>query len=417
MAQRKKKPSGHQLQQIANAHHKNEFLRKLKYTINSCCGEDIFGLIPTLVQNNLYLLRYHSLLIFPADGHILHNDILGNAKRLLIKQIKLDKFILPQNGTETTLEDYITVCLTIKLLYQLIRKGQFRNADKIKEALAAFNDDEETSKLFFTHLSHLFQTMGNIESSIGGTLYWFKHEFKRYTNLSNGIYNAVLIHKYEAESIHVRINDALRPVFRLGWPFAQQGIEWVTIKPSLLNIKIPGSDKPMKVYIQSHAILRFTERIDSINLAVSHFDIFNSFRNPIISYDNHHNLLVEYRISDIKAGYFRIDVVGEIIVVRTFLFLTQCGTPEGDLLGKNTGLKMLDKKYLAIDKLSTFMSSDIGRNEQINRIFSDSGCKSLINLYENVVDICTKRSTQATSELMLDYLEYRNNPIPEAVLG
>jgi len=415
MAQRKKKPSGHQLQTIAQAHHKNEFLRKLKYTINSCVGEDIYSLIPTLILNNLYTLRHHSLLIIPAEGHSVRNEILSNAKRLLVPQIKLDRFVLPQNGSKTTLEDYLTVCLTIRSLFHSIEENQFHNANKIKLALAAFCEDEETYVQFFTYLSSLLQVMGNIESRIGGSLYWFKHEFKGDADFKSGVYNAVIIHKYDAESIHVRINDAVRPVIRLGWPCSQNGIEWVTISPSLLNLQGQSSDKPMKVYIQSHAIHRFTERIDSLHLAVSHSDIFNSFRNPIICCDSHHNLLIEYRISEIKAGYFRIEVVDKIIVVKTFLFLTQSGTPEGDLLGKNTGLNMLDKKYLAIDKLSTFMSSDIDKNEQINKIFSDAGCQSLLELYDKIDQLCTKRSNQSMSMLMLDYLGYVNNPMIEVI--
>lgn len=415
MAQRKKKPSGHQLQAIANAQHKNEFMRKLKFTINSCSGEDIYSLIPPLILNNLYKLRHHSLLIIPAEGHSVHPEIVSNAKRLLLPQIKLDKFVLPQNNTKTTLEDYITVCLTIRSLFNSIDGDNFLNANKIKLAIAAIHNDDETYKKFFTYLSSLLQVMGNIESRIGGTLYWFKHEFKSDADFTNGVYNAVIIHKYEGESIHVSINDTVRPVIRLGWPYSQDGIEWVTLKPSQLNIQSQSSDKPMKVYIQAHAIHRFTERIDSIHLAVSHSDIFISFRNPIICYDSHHNLLIEYRISEIKAGYFRIDIVDKIIVVKTFLFLTQSGTPEGDLLGKKTGLKMLDKKYLAIDKLSTFMSSEINKNEQINKIFSDAGCQSLLELYEKIDQLCTKQSKQSTCTLMLDYLGYINTPIPEAI--
>ena len=46
MAQHKKKPTGYQIEAVAKAHHKNEFLRKLKIFVNNCCNEDIFTLIP-----------------------------------------------------------------------------------------------------------------------------------------------------------------------------------------------------------------------------------------------------------------------------------------------------------------------------------------------------------------------------------
>ncbi len=116
-----------------------------------------------------------------------------------------------------------------------------------------------------------------------------------------------------------------------------------------------------------------------------------------------------------KAGYFRFDVVGNIIVVKTFLFLTNSGTPEGDLLAKNTGLKVLDMKYLTIDKLSTFMSSDIANNVQINKIFTDAGCQSLFELYAKVADICTKHSNQTPFARMLDYIGINEASIKETI--
>ena len=125
--------------------------------------------------------------------------------------------------------------------------------------------------------------------------------------------------------------------------------------------------------------------------------------------------LIEYRIYGTRTGYFKIDIVGNIVVVRTFLFLTNNGTPEGELLGKNTGLKMLDKKYLLIDKLSTFISSDIGTSPQLKKIFCDSGCQSLFDLHDNNGGIYQKTPLKPTSEFMLAYLGWNNTVVSEAV--
>jgi hypothetical protein len=144
--------------------------------------------------------------------------------------------------------------------------------------------------------------------------------------------------------------------------------------------------------------------------------MYISFQDIKMFCNSSHDMLIEYRIFGTKAGYFVVDVVDGIVIVKTFLFLTNNGTPEGALLWKNTGLKMLDKKYLAIDKLSTFITSDIVKNEQINKIFTDAGCESLLELHSKINDICTKRSSQSTCSLMLDYLGYNKAPIPEVVL-
>jgi hypothetical protein len=171
----------------------------------------------------------------------------------------------------------------------------------------------------------------------------------------------------------------------------------------------------MKVYIQSHALLRLADRIDSIDASMAQYNMYTSFLDAKVCYDNFHNLMIEYRIFGTRAGYFRIDIVEKIVVVRTFLFLTQSSTPEGRLLLKNAGLQKLDTSYLAIDKLSSFMSSDIGNNENIRKMFGNSGCQCLLGLYNRVNKICTKQSTQPTIKLMLEYLGYNEKLIPEEV--
>jgi hypothetical protein len=193
------------------------------------------------------------------------------------------------------------------------------------------------------------------------------------------------------------------------------GFQWATIKTSLLTNKVPLNDNPMNIYIQAHALLRLSERVDCLMTNILHINLYLSFREPKICFDSHHNLLIEYRIYGTKTGYFRIDIVDNIVVVRTFLFLTQSGTPEGELLGKNTGLKMLDKKYLVIDKLSTFISSDICTNQQLKKIFCDSGCQSLFDLHDKNDGLYRKIPSKPTSEFMLAYLGWKNAVVPEAV--
>jgi hypothetical protein len=203
----------------------------------------------------------------------------------------------------------------------------------------------------------------------------------------------------------------------LSWAYASTGIEYTTIRPSVLKLKSPIANHPMKVYVQSHALIRLRERIDCVTTSILHLNMYESFKNPKVSYDNNKNLLIEYRIFGTKAGYFRIDVVKGIVAVRTFLFLTNNGTHESHLLWRNTGLQKLDKKYLALDRLSNFMSSDIGNNDQIRKIFKDADCQSLLELYEKINKVCTKRPSQSTSNLMLEYLGRKSKDTKEAVLA
>ena len=87
-----------------------------------------------------------------------------------------------------------------------------------------------------------------------------------------------------------------------------------------------------------------------------------------------------------KLGYLKADVIGDKLVVRTFLFITNNGTPEGKKLNQMFGLQKADKKYLGIDKLSTFIQSDIKNDEKLKAIFCLAGCGDLFKLDKTGLD-------------------------------
>jgi len=413
MAQRKKKPSGHQIQSITQAQHRNEFMRKLKSIVNCICGEDIYSLLPAKILDRIYKFRFHSLMIVPAAGNRVPIKSLDTQKYVLSKFLKKEFLDLPRYGLKVLLDDFMTVGLTVFAMCHTIDENDFPNAAKVRSALLNYCEDDEPFSLMHQRLFSLLNAIIGSVCTIETGFYWFNYETKLAEKGKFGMNNIVEAYLQQSETIRIKINETVRPVIRLGWAKPFEGIDWIMLKPSTLNIKNTLNDEPMKVYIQSHALLRLAERINSIETSMAQYNMYTSFLNAKVCYDNFHNLMIEYRIFGIKAGYFRIDIVEKVVVVRTFLFLTQSSTPEGRLLLKNAGLQKLDTNYLAIDKLSSFMSSDISNNENIKKIFENSGCQCLLSLYNSVNKICTKQSTQPTIKLMLEYLGYNEKLIPE----
>lgn len=417
MAQQKKKPSGHQLKAIADAKHKNEFMRKLKLMVNTCCGEDIYSLIPTRVLDTIYLLRYHSLKITAAKGHVIPAAMMAEVKVDLANLLKRETVELSPRDHKIALADFMTVGLSLYSITTVIDALKITNANKVKSALLQYCMDEKIKIGAVTQLLKILESIGFGNSNIETRLYWLDYAMKDPDENKIVLDNYIKIYTDVPKSIKIKIDGISRPALRLGWASYTNGMTWLTLKPSLLNISGVPDDQPMEVYIQSHALHRFRERTEGIYDLAAQYYIYESFLKPNVCYDRNHNLLIEYRIKGLKAGYFRFDIVGNIVVLRTFLFLTNSGTPEGDLLGKNTGLKVLDKNYLAIDKLSTFMSSDINKNEQVNKIFSDAGCQSLFELHKMLGDICIKHSDQSPFMLMLDYIRINETQIPEQFIA
>jgi hypothetical protein len=80
-----------------------------------------------------------------------------------------------------------------------------------------------------------------------------------------------------------------------------------------------------------------------------------------------------------KVGYLLTTLHDNKLVIRSFLFLTNDGTPEGRKLHQLTRLEKYDKKYLGIDKLSTFTAYRIDEDEELSAIFREAGCGPLLD--------------------------------------
>lgn len=72
------------------------------------------------------------------------------------------------------------------------------------------------------------------------------------------------------------------------------------------------------------------------------------------------------------------------MVVRTFLFLTMDGTPEGDALQRTLRLARDDKGYLGLDDFRMFLSTDLTLDDRLAEILAGRGCGGLFELGRQV---------------------------------
>ena len=136
----------------------------------------------------------------------------------------------------------------------------------------------------------------------------------------------------------------------------------------------------MDVYVQSHALIRLRERIDTVDHPSLHFTLALSvYKKQISILHNGKSLLAYYHIKH-KLGYFLLDVIDGVVVMRTFLFITNSGTPEGDRLDRELNIGKLEKQYVGIDKLSSFVGSDLMMDERVKNIFDKVGLGHLKDL-------------------------------------
>jgi hypothetical protein len=382
MSKRKKKPSLQSQQKISKAQHHNEFIRDLKEILDKAVGPEIFRLIPPAEIDNLYMLRCQPVRLKAGPGQKIPAAVLKELKSLstlLFKNNYIDTGI--GELSNISLYDFFSLGLTIILYAIRLKEDAYPFAAKVKKALESFADIENNSvyQEAMAHYSRILTTMSIFNSSISAGLYALKHCQSSVDDRSITICFYVEVYYLQAPKIQIPIGGHHRPAYRLGWPVTEPVPHLKFTDVSSEKLGFPPGDL-LEVYIQSHALNRLFERMDVLDPGLLCFNIFLSFVNLKVCKSRKGNWLFEYTVLGNKTGYFVGEVIDKRIILKTFLFLTNNGTPESEKLYATTGITKEDKVYLTIDKLSVFLDSDIVINERVKQLFIDAGCESLFKI-------------------------------------
>jgi hypothetical protein len=208
----------------------------------------------------------------------------------------------------------------------------------------------------------------------------FIHADRTQTNIGKvqATANTIFVHSFKPITDKVIIEGNKREIIAVK-RFVPRGISLqVKFKPSAIGLQYK-TDDPLPLYIQQHALQRLHERLGlQANNVHAHL-FFSLFDQPVNYVLSNGCTLIEFNMYEYKVGYLVTILHDDKLVIRTFLFLTNDGTPEGRKLRALTGLAKRDKKYLEIDKLSTFTAYRIHEDEELSALFREAGCGSLLD--------------------------------------
>ena len=146
-------------------------------------------------------------------------------------------------------------------------------------------------------------------------------------------------------------------------------------------------DENLNIYIQSHALHRFKERVDIFEPAYRNYLIQEVliFEQIVIPFGRH--FLLSCTIGGTSPiGYFTYFISGYDLVINTFLPLTSEGTPEGESLCKLLPLSKEDFNYLGMDKISFYSTIDFEQIPLLKNAFINSGIWKTKIAIEEVFD-------------------------------
>jgi len=168
---------------------------------------------------------------------------------------------------------------------------------------------------------------------------------------------------------------------------------WATV-PKDMIFPNAHKDEVLNIYIQSHALHRFKDRMDMITPPNRNFfmQYALSYGQNIVKTEKHTFLALTLKENS-SIGYFAFFVQGSDLVINTFIPIENVNTPEGKKLHEALHLSKEEMAYLGMDKLSFLYSIDFEQIPILKQALIDSGIwKSKLSIdkeeitFEGVID-------------------------------
>ncbi|HNW52055.1 MAG TPA: hypothetical protein PKH79_13300 [Prolixibacteraceae bacterium] len=404
MSKQKSKKASPQMLKQQEAESRKQFYLKVKNYIEQCGYPELFKQLSEKELAILFKYRIHPPII-KIKGHI--PSAFRNEKELtqfIYKHMQLFMFNIPNSDRQISLYDYATIGLLFYLNSLRVSKNPDQSCENriINEKIGSLNGSYEMDKMVDV-LAELFSRIELVCSNFATGIYQVKIvDTTSYFGVFKPSLFFLIEEIYHPKPIEIKIGDTYRPIFEVGYTHELQfrhihiPIAKLKLGPTYpSNINVP-------VFIQSHALYRLYERMDKLPAYFIQTFACDSLIKADVRKTAPYSFLISYRYENFKIGYFAADFIKNKLVIRTFLLLTQEGSPEAQKFKRLTGLTRDDIEYLKITKLSTFIGSDISKNERLKSIFDEAGLSGIYQFADSIY--CWTETNFHVATLLNQYL-------------
>jgi hypothetical protein len=396
MAKKKKsKQSDYVKHKIEETQRRNDYFKRLN-VLCDMIHPDLYPMLDLLSRWFVYELRGLPFKVV-ADGKVSKKiiDNINEYARMLQKSE-----VIPLGEHTISLTDYNRY---LSPLEWMIRPGPWNPDSRpdpsrfigIKWYEEFFEGKRDRLKLYYMQVTNMLMMVSCFVSDIRYNIYYvyFEEEVGKGKNKFDlRQYATIHIQPQRTEHKHIKLhNGEIRNALLITIPRApdasmetpeEDRFLPLSLPPSHIGVKGPEMDKARPVYISEHALNRLDERTGCASSGyMQMFLCFSMMKGPVRKM-NDERMLLDFEAFGHKIGYLVLSVQRRSILIHTFLFLTANGTPEGKKLRDQLGLQKADHQYLGIDKLSTFVHSDILQHEDVCELFRNAGCESLLKICE-----------------------------------
>ncbi len=402
--------------------HRIEFEKKMKELLCDLDLDSVARNLSTEIVDKIYASRPVGVeTVYTGESNI--NPSRDIYLQKVFTHLLNSKLVVLPNGKYISSDDFLHYLFPLSFLFEYI----FKNITIPPLLQPELEELEQTleplSDIFFEHIDKLTSSVSIwlLESS-NEYLEFDMLNFRGKEMRNRPIYQALRIMpilKYNAvtiPTIKVSIHGKPRISTRLGISRDTRQLEWLSIPAKDLNLE---GDQCFPVYIQNHALRRIEKRLSPLTFYECYTSTCYSIptNHPIIRISSSNYLIPVLYQNTYKLGYYVATICDDIVLLRTFLFITSSITPEGRKFDQLTGLSKLDKNYLAIDKLSSIINIKIEDDAELMEIFRLSDMEHLTSedLRKNV-NIYTPESKLNDPSLLHDYINQYKQHVQESTI-
>ena len=283
----------------------------------------------------------------------------------------------PEN--DLTLEELATYGLSfLSNIQQAFQERFFDNNSPQSEAARLicekFDRDEVLNTQFSGLMTNIYHQTRKY-SKINFRMYGFAFDCEKVKKPCGCCFDyrfAVWITAKDSESKIFRHNNIERKAFRM----YQTEIGFYKPSPATIERKkiFPKAKEndELNIYIQSHVLHRFKERMDIIEPSDLNIVIQGTFTINLKFVSFERRVLFVCSLEEQPIGYFTFFVQDNDIVISTFLPLTSVYTPEGKKLHEILSLTKEELIYLGMDKISFLLTIDFEQIPKLKQALVDA---------------------------------------------
>ncbi len=403
-----KQRNHYQEQRIAKEQFRNRFFQHLEEICTLTAGTGVYPLIPVRDRVGIFLNRVLPMQVLAQEGDGVPDKVLAAMREYLPQMMKETMVALYPNGPEIPLSTGYSVGLALSLYVQQLTPNEYSNAEAVKAKLEKLVHDDFFMMEVLKKVNEIMEILSMEMSTYTGGLYWLTHKRADFILGKIRLQYVLSIHRHTMLQKTFCVEGKNRSAIPVEWIVQDTGICAVRIAAEILGK--PKEQDSYPVFIQFHALQRMHERLDCLSISVTHVNIYLSMNNPAVLPLDERTFLFEYSIFGYKIGYFRAIIVGHSILLQTFLLVTQNGTPEGIKLQELAGITKQDKTFLAMDRLSSFMTTEFTANPALRTLFQEAGCMPLLEAYAFLQQLVHKSAQPTTVQMMVQYLGLDTQP-------